>query len=192
MDISEARSVATEHGWLSLTPPAFRAAVLEKSVLQQFSAGEVIYSIGDPPGGLYCLVSGDLGISIAPGERGPYLAHFARPGTWLGEGTVVTGQPRQISLSATRQCDVLHLPFHAFQEIVGEDPTCWRFVALLTSIHLSTAIGAADDLMIRDHVHRFIAILLRLGGCRLSTPPDPAPIEFHVSQEDIAVMANVA
>lgn len=192
MEISEARSVAMDHGWLSLTHPAFRMAVLERSALQAFSAGETIYCVGDPPGGLYGLILGSVGVSIAPGERGPYLAHFARPGTWLGEGPLITGGPRQVGLTATRACHVLHLPLHAFQEIVAEDPTCWRYVALLTSIHLGTAIGAADDLMIRDHVQRFIAILLRLGGCRLASPQNAAAIEFHVSQEDIAVMANVA
>ncbi|MGC2204256.1 MAG: helix-turn-helix domain-containing protein [Stellaceae bacterium] len=53
-------------------------------------------------------------------------------------------------------------------------------------------MGAADDRMIRDHVKRCIAVLLRLGGCRQSSLPDPPPIEIDLSQEDIAFMSNVA
>ena len=53
-------------------------------------------------------------------------------------------------------------------------------------------MGASDDLMIRDHVKRFIAILLRLGGCRSTTQPVSVPIEVDVNQQDLAGMCNVA
>ena len=160
--------------------------------MEQFKAGATIFSVGDPPGGMFGLVAGGLGVSIAPGERGPSLAHFARPGTWFGEAAAFSGQPRRVGLTSTRDTALLHLPLNAIHEIVGQDPTAWRLFALVTLGHLDLAIGASDDLMIRDHVKRFIAILLRLGGCRLATPPDSTPIEVDVNQEDLATMANVA
>ena len=46
--------------------------------------------------------------------------------------------------------------------------------------------------MIREHFKRGVAVLLRLGGCRLRTPPGVAPIEVDVSQEDFGAIANVA
>ena len=61
-----------------------------------FRAGATIYSVGDPPGGMYGLVSGKFAISIAPGERGAHIAHFARSGTWFGEAAAFTEQPRRI------------------------------------------------------------------------------------------------
>ena len=93
MDIVAAREIAQSHGWLSQTPPSFRREVLDRCYLQSFKAGELVFIVGDPPGGMYGLVSGGLGVSIAPGERGPYFVHFARPGTWFGEVSVITGQP---------------------------------------------------------------------------------------------------
>ena len=53
-------------------------------------------------------------------------------------------------------------------------------------------MGTSDDLMIRDHVKRFLAVLLRLGNCRHVSPRDGRPIEVDTSHEDIAHMANVA
>jgi CRP/FNR family transcriptional regulator, cyclic AMP receptor protein len=58
--------------------------------------------------------------------------------------------------------------------------------------HLETALGAADDLLIRDYKKRFIAVLLRVGGCRKTTPPETAPAAIDVSQDDLAAMANMA
>jgi CRP/FNR family transcriptional regulator, cyclic AMP receptor protein len=190
--IEQAYEVVARQGWLSTTPPSFRQQVLDQTQLQDLKAGVRIYSVGDPPGGMYGLVSGGLGISIAPGERGPFLAHFAQPGTWLGEAAAFTERPRQIGLTVTRDTQMLHLPLHSIREIVTRDPGAWRFFGLAAIAHNSVAIGAADDLLIRDHVKRFIAVLLRLGGCRLHTLPESAPIEIDVSQDDLAALANLS
>jgi len=184
--------MVSREGWLSFTPPPFRQTVLARCKLQALKAGATIYSVGDPPGGMYGLIHGSFALSIAPGERGPYVAHFARPGTWFGEAAAFTEQPRRISLAVTRDAKVLHLPLPAIREIVTADPGAWRFFGLAAIAHNDTAIGAADDLLLRDHVKRSIAVLLRLGGCRYLTPPGLAPIEIDVNQEDLAVMTNLA
>jgi CRP/FNR family cyclic AMP-dependent transcriptional regulator len=190
--IEQAYEIVVKQGWLSLTPGSFRQQVLGRCQLQELKAGDTIYSVGDPPGGMFGLVSGGLAISIAPGERGPFLAHFAQPGTWLGEAAAFTEQPRQVGLAATRDTEVLHLPLHSIREIVATDPGAWRYFGLAAIVHNSVAIGAADDLLIRDHVKRCIAVLLRLGGCRLRTLPDSLPVEIDVSQDDIATLTNLS
>ena len=181
--LEQAHDIVAREGWLSYAPPPFRRIVLDRSKLQDFKAGATIYSVGDPPGGMFGLVRGNLALSIAPGERGPYVAHFARPGTWFGEAAAFTERPRRIGLAVTRDSEVLHLPLPAIREIVAVDPGAWRFFGLAAIAHYDVAIGGADDLLIRDHVKRSIAVLLRLGGCRLQTPPGAVPIEVDVSQE---------
>ena len=131
-------------------------------------------------------------ISIAPGERGPYVAHFAQPGTWFGEAAAFTEQPRRIGLAV----DAGH---GSAASAAARDPRDRRRrpgrLAMVRrsprSPIIDIAIGAADDLLIRDHVKRSVAVLLRLGGCRYRTPPGP-PIEVDVSQEDFAAMTNLA
>ena len=175
-----------------MTPPPFRQTVLDHCKLEVYRAGEPIYSVGDPPGGMFGLVRGSLAVSIAPGERGPYVAHFVRPGTWLGEAAAFTEQPRRIGLAVTRDSKVLHLPLADIREIVAADAGAWRFLGLAAIAHYDVAIGAADDLLIRDHVKRSVAVLLRLGGCRYHTAKGAGPIEVDVSQEDFATMTNTA
>jgi CRP/FNR family cyclic AMP-dependent transcriptional regulator len=184
--------ILSRQGWLSHTPVSFRRTVLNRCGLEKFTAHETIYSIGDPPGGMYGLVHGNFALSFAPGERGPFVAHFARAGTWFGEAAAFTGQPRRISLAVTRDSEALHLPLHAIRKIVSDDPGAWRYFGLAAIAHNATAVGAADDLMIRDHNKRSVAVLLRLGGCRYHTPLGSSPIEVDVSQQDFAVMANLA
>ncbi len=190
--LAQAYEVASRQGWLSFTPAAFRRTVLDRCRLESYEAGAAIYSVGDPPGGMFGLVRGNLAISIAPGERGPYVAHFATPGAWMGEAAAFTEQPRRVGLAATRPTKLLHLPLHAIREIVAADPGAWRFFGFAAIAHYDVAIGGADDLLIRDHVKRGVAVLLRLGGCRYGAPPDMAPIEVDVSQQDFAAMTNMA
>jgi CRP/FNR family cyclic AMP-dependent transcriptional regulator len=166
--------------------------VLDRCKLQDLKAGATIYSVGDPPGGMYGLVAGSLALSIAAGERGPYVAHFGRPGTWFGEAEVLFEQPRWVTLSLTRNSKVLHLPLHALREIVAAYPGAWRWFGVAAMIHNSVAIGAADDLMIRDSVKRSVAVLLRLGGCRYLPPHGSPPVEVDVSQEEFATLTNLA
>jgi hypothetical protein len=84
------------------------------------------------------------------------------------------------------------LPLNSIREIVATDPGAWRFFGLAAIAHYDVAVGAVDDLLIRDDAKRFVAVLLRLGGCRLKTQPGAAPIEIDVNQEDLAAMTNLA
>jgi CRP/FNR family transcriptional regulator, cyclic AMP receptor protein len=192
LDQLVARDDVLDQGWLGHTPLSFRRAVLERSSREQFKAGTRVYSIGDEPGGMFGIVSGGLAVSIAPGEQGPYIAHFAMPGTWFGEAAAITRQPRRVGLTATRDSELLHLPLRAIDEIVRRDPSAWRLFALVTIAHLDMAIGGSDDLMIRNHVQRFVAVLLRIGNCRHVNRLDPREIEIDINHEDLAYMANVA
>ncbi len=192
LTVEAARKIVSDNGWLSQTPHSFRSAVLDLCRLQSFKNGQSIYMAGDPPGGMYGLVSGGVGVSIAPGERGPYFAHLGRPGTWFGEASAVLRQPRRVGLSATRNAELLYLPIEKIDDLVARDANAWRFFALVTVGHLEMAIGACDDLMLRDHVRRCVATVLRLGGCRNSSPANATPVEIDACQDEIATLANVA
>ncbi|UFX44458.1 Crp/Fnr family transcriptional regulator [Bradyrhizobium sp. 41S5] len=184
-----AHQIALDAGWLRRTPPPFQRAVLERCRLEQFAAGTPVYSVGDEPGGMFGIVSGCLGVSVAPRESGPYLAHLALPGTWFGEAAAFTRQPRRVGLIASRDSELLHLSLRAIDDIVRRDPVAWRYFGLITIDHLAVAVAGSDALMIRDHFKRFIAVLLRLGNTR---PQNGEPIQVDVSHEDLAHMANVA
>jgi CRP/FNR family transcriptional regulator, cyclic AMP receptor protein len=184
--------IARSKGWLSHTPASFQRAVLDRCRLEQFEAGTPIYSIGDKPDGMFGMVAGCLGVSVAPGGKAPYTAHFAMPGSWFGEVSAFTRQPRRVSLIATRDSELLHLPQRAIHEIVRHDPCTWRFFGLVTIGHLGIAMGGSDDLMIRDHVKRFVAVLLRAADCRHVSPQGHRPVEIDINHEDLAHMANIA
>lgn len=189
--ISAAHEIVSRGGWLSSTPERFRNLVLKKSILQKVGAEQIIYSAGDPPGGIYGLVSGGLRVSIAPAEQAAFKAHLFVPGSWTGEAAAISMKPRLVAVSSTRETNLLHLPSSAVNAILHEEPEAFRSFASLTHWHLSTALGVIGDLMLRDPDKRIVSALLRLSGCRSETPIGLGLVELDLAQDDLALISNV-
>ncbi len=191
-DASTAREIVLKQGWLSHTPAAFQRDVLDRCVLQDIESGARLFVEDAPIGDMFGLIAGQIGVWIAHGRRKPGLVHFLRPGSWFEALPTFTGHGLRVSLSASRDVKVLRLPQRAMQEIAGLHPESWRLFALVSAGYVKVATLAADDLLIRDHVKRCIAVLLRLGGCRVVTPPNSMPIDVDLNQQGLATLSNLA
>jgi len=178
------------HGWLAATPPHFRDQVLSRCVLRRAEKGQQIFSRGDPPGGLWGLVSGTVAIEVDSG-RETFLGHFAGPGYWIGAGPTITGQDRSVGVMATRASTLLLLPSASFKEIAAADPEAWRWLAVLPMMQSLLAMGVAQDLMIRSPRDRLVAILLRLAACR-GPFAKAEPEIITATQDEIAAIANLS
>src|SRR5688572_26558415 len=97
---TEVDAFLSRHGWLSFTPPEFRAAVLARIQLHEFEKGESVYRAGDPPGGVWALVEGAVEIESSPLTAAPHLMHFGVPGFWFGEAPLIFGVNRLMSVFA--------------------------------------------------------------------------------------------
>jgi CRP-like cAMP-binding protein len=191
-----AAAALQEVGWLSRTPAEFRSAVLDKCRVKRFSRNGVVYSVGEPmegwASGLWGVVSGGIALEIAPGGRGPSFAHFARPGFWFGASAVLTRRARMVTAVATRPTTLVTLTTSQFEQIAARMPLAWRWLGVLAVEHLRLSLTAMDDLMIRNPTERAVAVLLRLAGHRGGFRDCAPTVEVDVSQESLAVMANLS
>lgn len=178
-------------GWLAETPEAFGDTVLDRCTVRRLQRGVAVYRAGDPPGGLYGLIEGGVGVELYSDDREPYIGTFARPGFWIGEGSVVTRGSRFIGIRATRDSTLVHLPIAQWDAIVRSDPEAWRWLALLSLRNSLMAVAVADALMVPGAAQRMAAILLILAGYGApGWTADQPPIEM--SQDDLARMANLS
>ncbi|MCB1487759.1 MAG: Crp/Fnr family transcriptional regulator [Bauldia sp.] len=174
-----------QRGWLSFQPEPFRQRVIECVRLQAFDPGGTIYGLGDPPGGIYGLVRGTMGVSIAPGRAGPHLAHLALPGSWFGEGSFLTGQPRRVGLEAVTPCVLAHLTIADMERLVGGDPEVMRAFAQIAMTNIDLCMRGIEDLLIRDPIRRVAAVLWRTSGGQRG-------IEIPMTQAELARLANAS
>ena len=179
-----------ETGWLSELPLALRSALLEMSRLKRYGAGDRVYGLGDPPGGLYGLEEGCLALEAAQSDSPPQKSFLIHPGAWIGEGPVAGLQARITGAWATRPGKVLFIEVAGFRRVAGRDPDLWRHLVLLALQNTTRAIGLAQDLMLRGSRQRLAALLARLGGLRDDHRPAPAVVD--ATQGEIGAIANLS
>lgn len=176
-------------GWLAAQPEAFREAWLAVAEARPLRRGERLYSLGDPPGGIYGIAHGFADVLMASGYVTPVLAHIARPGWWVGEAAAVTGSPRRVEICARTDVKVLYIPPQALDVLEPRFPYLWRALAQLTVLHLDNAMMYAAALLKGDATARIASTLVRLAGPEMACDAD---IAIPCTQHDLGEMAGLS
>lgn len=190
MKREEAEQVARTVGWLSRQPAAFQARLLAGAELHSYAAGETVFSMGDVADDLWCLVSGELSVLIAPETAMPHLFHIAQPGWWLGEGALIRESPRRASMVARTETWTLRVGLARIRAMACDDPEVWRRIAEITAGHLDHALSMVTGLIHRNSSARVALTLRHLAN--LEGAPISGPVVLHTSMEELGEMTRLA
>jgi CRP-like cAMP-binding protein len=181
---SRARDVLSSVGWLSRQPEPFQDEVFRHAVPVQYAAGDVIYRLGDKPGGIYGFVSGAAIASMAPGRSIPHILHVLTPGGWTGEASYLSREPRRIELRAALDTRAVYLPLDAMEHMTARDPHVVRNFVQILILNLDIVLQASYDLQDPDE-HRRIARALRRVMALENTP-------IPLAQAALGILANAS
>jgi len=190
IDQKQAVAFARSTGWSSGLPPRLQDDLLGVARLRVLSEGTRLYAVGDPPGGLFGIVTGCLAAEAAQSGGSPHKSLLLHPGAWIGEGPVAGLKARMTGVWATRESQVLSIEIADFRRLASAQPEAWRHLALLALQTHGRTIGLAQDLMVRGGRQRLCAILARLGGLHEELVPDPTIVD--ATQAEVADIANLA
>jgi CRP/FNR family transcriptional regulator, cyclic AMP receptor protein len=65
-------------------------------------------------------------LQAAASDLWPFTTHYFLPGSWLGEGPIITDRPRMIGLTAARETELLHVALPGLRELLSREPAFWR------------------------------------------------------------------
>jgi CRP/FNR family transcriptional regulator, cyclic AMP receptor protein len=181
---SRAREVLSSVGWLSRQPVPFQDEVFRRAVPARYAAGDIIYRLGDPLGGIYGVVSGAVIASVAPGRTVPHIVHMLAPGGWTGEGPFLSRQPRRLELRAALDTHLIHLPLEAMDHMAARDPQVIRNFVQILMVNLDIVLLAFHDLQDPDEHRRIARALRRLQS--LENAPIP------LSQAALGMLSNTS
>jgi CRP-like cAMP-binding protein len=181
---SRARDILSSIGWLSRQPEEFQGDIFKRAVPVKYSTGDIIYRAGDPPGGVYGIVSGAVVVSISPRRDLPHLVHLLTPGAWIGEGSFLSREPRRVGLQAAIDTSAIYLPIDCMDQIAGQDPMATRRFTQILLMNLDIVVRAFYDLQEPDE-HRRIARSLRRIAAMENTP-------IPLAQSALGLLANVS
>lgn len=153
-------------GWLARMPSDLRRQILRGGRFRSFRNGAMVYAFEQEGTCLWGVVSGQVRLLVTMNEQEPRLAHCAGPGFWFGEIPVITGGTRAMQAMTFGETRLCAVDVTVITDLARRQPDVWRSVAGLSVMNEMTAIGAGEDLMIRDSKKRLVAVLLRLAGHR--------------------------
>lgn len=88
--------------------------------LERYTAGETLVRQGDPGGSLFVLLDGEVRVRRTDGAASRELARLG-PGSFFGEMSLLTGEPRSASVLALDEVEVVVVEKAAFSSLLRDD-----------------------------------------------------------------------
>lgn len=187
MERSSAIELITRVGWLSRQRKAVQDALLAAAHYRSYEAGEVVYGLGDDPGGLFGLAQGELSVLIAPMALPPTFVHIAQPGWWVGEAALITRTPRRAGLAARSKSWLFLIDRSSVEKLAAADPRLWRNLAEITVSHLDHALVMVAALAQKKPRLRVLAILAYIA----STAGHQSDVTVSLTHEELGEMTRL-
>ena len=171
---------------------ALRELDLESNWIR-VQSGEALFREGDPPDHLYVVVRGRLEVTVAREDGGTELIGQLGPGSVVGEGAVLSGEPRTATVRTIRDSELVRLSRADLERFLRRHPAgaleMLRELArrvrpvpataphqLLSSIAL---VPASDHPYVRTWLHDFAQTLSAVGGPALLVDPSTISDDFR-------------
>ncbi len=179
-------------GWLSQQPERFRQQMLDMVVAVHVPRGTPVFSVNGPPGGIYGIISGGIGIEGSGPYNVPRLGHILRAGSWFGHGPVLTGRGHRVqNMRALEDSELAYAPLAPLRALLQSDNEAARCISSIADGGNILGTRIISDLLIPTVPHRIAAVLLRVTGIEDGIEPDH-PEGFRITQTELGEMANVS
>jgi thioredoxin reductase (NADPH) len=120
------------------------AALVPRGQLRATTAGEVLFREGDPIYDFHVILAGTVALAEAHGSDAERLIGVHGPGRFLGELSLLAGQPAFLTAIVQQPGEVLTVPVDEVRAVVAHDPTLGDLIlrAFLIRRSLLIELGA--------------------------------------------------
>jgi CRP/FNR family cyclic AMP-dependent transcriptional regulator len=113
-------SILSEIEHLRELSPLEQAALAEKMDLLRYSAGQMVFSFGDPGHALYIVRAGEVEIYVKNDQGEKIVLEISRPGDIFGEVALLDGGPRTAWVAALGDAELMRLDRRHFEDFVRQ------------------------------------------------------------------------
>ncbi|MEO8390105.1 MAG: Crp/Fnr family transcriptional regulator [Polaromonas sp.] len=176
--------------WFDALPLGDQQALLASGELLRLRPGEMLFRQGDAPGGFYGLLDGLLKISSLREDGREAILVVLEAGNWIGEISLMDGEPRTHDATALSAVEVLVVPQAAFAVLMQGAPFA-RAIAGLLAARVRSLYGMVEDAALRSTRARVARRLLLLARGDATMALKARPM-VRVSQEALAMMLGIS
>lgn len=153
-----------DDAWFGRLSMQARAYFRDKARIRHWPRRAAVYSIGDPPEGLYQLLEGELHLISYPVPGKQLVNLVVMPGDWFGELSVIDGKPRPHDAICAGEVRLLHIPMAAIEDYARVDPSILGSIALIACSHQRTALRLIGSILSKPGRARVASLLLATTG----------------------------
>jgi CRP/FNR family transcriptional regulator, cyclic AMP receptor protein len=179
-------------GWLSHIDPDIAKRIIEVGKPQRFSDGQTITTFGEDHYCIFGVLRGAVKMFVTMNEQPPRFAHVVGTGFWFGEHEILSRAPRIMEMTASGETLLIRVNRRDIDHLAEAGLDVWMCLYSLAVMNQGLAIGAADDLLIRNSRQRLAAVLLRLGSFRNAYQGVPPMKNIPATWTEISEISNLS
>jgi CRP-like cAMP-binding protein len=179
--------------FFSALPADIAARLLDRAAAVKLNPDQTLFIAGDAGDGCYLIDDGLLKVELASEGGIQRILAILRPGSVVGELSLIDGRPRSASVSALRASKLRFISRAAFDELVGRDAASLRAVAALLATRLrdtNAALASSNFMPVKGRMA--VALVALAEGFGQTVGPGRTLVKVRLSQGDIAAMAGVS
>lgn len=161
-----------------------RALILSAAMPAPRADGTLIYATGDPPNGLWAVLSGRVRLLDYPHAGAEVLVRTLGQGEWFGELSTIDGGPRPQDAVASGATLLLHVSIPRFSALTAAHPELHRDLALLACAHQRAALAFIGQRTARSIEARIAGVLLQTAGTNAA--------RIDIRQSELAIIVGVS
>ena len=175
---------------LSLLTDAQRASLAKAATVHTYRKNELIYSAGDHPEKLYCLVSGKVKICREGVGLRTQIVRVIRPVEYFGYRPAFVGENFVLSALAFEPTVIVCFPIDMVMAMIHENASlAWFFMQ-----RLAEDLGRADERTVtltQKHIRGRLADALLFLKESYGLEEDGYTLSIYLSREDLANLSNM-
>jgi len=118
------------------------ARIAHISKIVESPAGTILTEIGAPGNSFFCIIDGRVSVQTAIGSADPL-----RPGDFFGEMSLLDGEPRSATITATTDVRLLIVEHSHFWRLLEEAPDLVRRILIVLSRRVRRLEQVANSLL---------------------------------------------
>ncbi len=163
-------------------PEADIEALLAIAVEKPVTAGELIFSEGDPGDGFYVTIEGLIKIYKLSTEGKEQILHMFGPGEPFGEVPVFSGQAFPATAEGVKKGRVLFFPRRAFRDLIAQKPSVAMNMLGVLSQRLRHFTVQVENLSLKEVPARLAGYFL----LQAEAQNNPERITLNISKGNLA------
>ncbi|HEX9112531.1 MAG TPA: Crp/Fnr family transcriptional regulator [Terriglobales bacterium] len=162
------------------------AFLAQRAVPRHYSAGETVFSEGEPCAGLYVVESGQIRIFKSSAGGREQVLSVDGPGSSVAELPVFDGGNYPASVTAIGDATLIFVSKQDFQSLCLAHPQVALKVLRVVGARLRKLVGIIEELSFTTVRHRLASFLLRLARAEGRRTADGVEVTLPASNQELA------